>query len=475
MAVARAEDDLGLGTALVKALAQLPSGALKPAQGGGVGTNAASPFDPSIPFDLNLACPFIASTNSVNTTEACGFVGLLEALIGLSYSNICKDKSSTGTGPSQVQPPTAGTDGSPAPAPLQAQKLPLAASLEASVADLMKKEGGTYSFLWIAIRNLYAFNTCSAPNGGALTTYLIPSGYTAVTPANAPADAAPGVTYVAQFPEEPKRPFMAIFKKNDTMFVVIRGTGSVFEWKTNFEYDRVKSAVFYTNPADKFPGSKFKGETHRGWTRLFQVVWPDIASALSKEVASGGVKRVVFTGHSQGAAVASLSAFAATKYLKHLKVKDATVEAVVFASPLPGNSKFAKSIASAFNMRNIAFQTDIISKLPCQSSKRDKTKALPACDAPPALVATKTSKKTTVLDYQPLPGSIIIKAASMPIQQDKWAKTNMVMLSTAATDVRAAHFCSFSCFLSTQSQGLIGNSCDLEGNAPAPNTPCVLL
>jgi hypothetical protein len=49
--------------------------------------------------------------------------------------------------------------------------------------------------------------------------------------------------------------------------------------------------------------------------------------------------------------------------------------------------------------------------------------------------------------YQPFAGNILITATRMPIQQDAWAKTNMVTLAQAATELRAGHFCSFSCFL----------------------------
>jgi hypothetical protein len=33
-----------------------------------------------------------------------------------------------------------------------------------------------------------------------------------------------------------------------------------------------------------------------------------------------------------------------------------------------------------------------------QSAKKDKTKAIPACAAPPALVPTKTSEKTSIVE-----------------------------------------------------------------------------
>lgn len=471
MAVAQAQEDgLGLGTAFVQALATLPSGALE--QAGVQGLPGG--IDPSQPFNLNLGCPFIEGTNFFNNTEACVFLGLVNGLLGSAYSNTCKNTSATGLGAVQVEPPTAGADGSPAPVPLQPQKLPLPASYsDAAITALLQKEGGTYAFLWIAIRNLYAFNTCSPSNGGSLTRYLIPSGFSPVNPTSDAytlgGDSPPGVYYNAQFPEEPKRPYLAIFKKANTMYVVFRGTGSKLEWNTNFEYDRVKSARFSANEAE--------GEIHRGFLRVFRVMWPAVRSALDREVvaAGGGVTRVVFTGHSQGSPVAAMSAHASLRYLKNAKVTGATIEAVIFASPLPGNSVFVKSIAKSVNLRSLVFDTDIISKVPCQSAKKDKTKAIPACAAPPALVPTKTSEKTSIVDYQPFAGNILITATRMPIQQDAWAKTNMVTLAQAATELRAGHFCSFSCFLSTQSQGFVRNACDLLRTAPAPNTPCELL
>jgi hypothetical protein len=94
-------------------------------------------------------------TNFFNNTEACVFLGLVNGLLGSAYSNTCKNTSATGLGAVQVEPPTAGADGSPAPVPLQPQKLPLPASYsDAAITALLQKEGGTYAFLWIAIRNL---------------------------------------------------------------------------------------------------------------------------------------------------------------------------------------------------------------------------------------------------------------------------------------------------------------------------------
>jgi hypothetical protein len=190
-----------------------------------------------------------------------------------------------------------------------------------------------------------------------------------------------------------------------------------------------------------FRGAAFKGEIHRGFLRVFRVMWPAVRSALDREVvaAGGGVTRVVFTGHSQGSPVAAMSAHASLRYLKNAKVTGATIEAVIFASPLresplpgraalpllpsdavprrgracaawrrrrlqcictrlsciakpprirdldpacslplpssqppiarrlpAGNSVFVKSIAKSVNLRSLVFDTDIISKVPCQ-------------------------------------------------------------------------------------------------------------
>jgi acetyl esterase/lipase len=57
--------------------------------------------------------------------------------------------------------------------------------------------------------------------------------------------------------------------------------------------------------------ANFPGETHAGFTRGFEALWPHVRSALQANAAVGGkMSSVTFTGHSQGGAVAALLAYA---------------------------------------------------------------------------------------------------------------------------------------------------------------------
>ncbi|GBF91956.1 hypothetical protein Rsub_04680 [Raphidocelis subcapitata] len=454
VAVAAADplfQDLGLGTALIQANQQLQVS---------LG-----------PLDLNAQCDKIKTLNAKSNKEACEFVGLVEIIILGSYNNKCNDPS-TGTG-AQMQPPS---NGGVAPAPLTKPKKVPAEFTGAELDALLKAEGQTLAFLWVAVRNMYGFNTCSPENGGSYSGYLLPDGFTGVGGKN-------GVYYNKQIdtPDTVARPYVTIMKKNTTLIIVYRGTGSLAEWFTNFAYDRVKNTPFYTpenEATEKFPGAKFKGETHRGFTRVFQQLWPSIRAAIDTEVVNGNAIHLYVTGHSQGGPIATYTAYAIDRYLKrgakYKRSKDFSLDLVVFESPLPGNTKFAKSTAK-INSRNIKFINDVIAQIPCSSPKNAKQEAMPGCGALPVnTTGTNPDKPITAWpDYAPIAGAIIFTGPQMPVQQQLWAQTNNVSdINTAPQDLVAIHGCSVSCFLSGHSEDFPADHCIIEPPPFGNHTVC---
>jgi hypothetical protein len=58
--------------------------------------------------------------------------------------------------------------------------------------------------------------------------------------------------------------------------------------------------------------AKIPGETHVGFTLGFDALWPHVRTALEAEVAAAGsnISAITLTGHSQGAAVATMLSYA---------------------------------------------------------------------------------------------------------------------------------------------------------------------
>lgn len=79
----------------------------------------------------------------------------------------------------------------------------------------------------------------------------------------------------------------------------------------DLDYARTANVKF---TGEAFKKNSFVGETHNGFTDIFQAVWPGVQAALNSEVLGSdkktGIKNVLFAGHSLGASVASLLSYA---------------------------------------------------------------------------------------------------------------------------------------------------------------------
>lgn len=83
---------------------------------------------------------------------------------------------------------------------------------------------------------------------------------------------------------------VAICSKDDIVYVVFRGSSTDADWKTNLDYDQVTC--------------KLAGFLHQGFKADVKSVFTAILKSVYPHVLAG--RKVIITGHSQGAAVASI-------------------------------------------------------------------------------------------------------------------------------------------------------------------------
>ncbi|GBF95954.1 hypothetical protein Rsub_08077 [Raphidocelis subcapitata] len=255
--------------------------------------------------DILQICPAVKLINALPKSDnrpsgnqlLCVMIDVGERLVLALPSISCPPNKTGETGYGrQTPPPTQGRDGSAAPRPLTALAPPPDDFSGPALADVLKAEGPTYAWLWGNIQNIYAYWACSKKNGGSLDGFLMPQGWTPVG-----GDASdPGVVYVGT------RPYMGF------MEIV---TGSL---------------------------------------------WAPVKAALDAEVVRGGATEIVFSGHSQGAALANILAYAAKNYLKSKGKAKQVVGAVGFATPSVGDSVFTKAFKAQVNARNLLFKNDLV-------------------------------------------------------------------------------------------------------------------
>ena len=138
-----------------------------------------------------------------------------------------------------------------------------------------------------------------------------------------------------------KTNFGCITEIDGVEVVACRGTNTLEEWVTDAAIN------------GKVPFKDW-GHVHSGFYEIFESVWIEIGSMLL------GYKSVIFTGHSLGAAVATLMASEL-----HIKNSDTNISVVTFGSPKVGDTRFVSTFnASKINSCRIFNTLDLIPKLP---------------------------------------------------------------------------------------------------------------
>jgi len=138
------------------------------------------------------------------------------------------------------------------------------------------------------------------------------------------------------FSNQGTQAFLAEDAKNKRAFLVFRGTES-----------RDPTDIF-TDVKIHFRAWEPRGRVHAGFVDALELVWPAIAEKLVPRKDW----RMLFTGHSLGAALATLAA--------SRRIPEALV---TFGSPLVGDADFA-SLFSQTNIRRYVDCCDIVCRLP---------------------------------------------------------------------------------------------------------------
>eukprot|EP01059_Diplonema_ambulator_P004447 TRINITY_DN1414_c0_g2_i1.p1 TRINITY_DN1414_c0_g2~~TRINITY_DN1414_c0_g2_i1.p1 ORF type:complete len:1160 (+),score=284.10 TRINITY_DN1414_c0_g2_i1:187-3480(+) len=151
---------------------------------------------------------------------------------------------------------------------------------------------------------------------------------------------------------------VGVWKEANAVFVSFRGTANVANKKTDLEFRR-KPWKDMVADVDK---SMFRflscwGATpmiHRGFASLWDTVSPVVCDQIETLRGEFGYERVFVTGHSLGAAVATLAAYSLAK-----KYGSSAVGLYAFGTPLLGNQAFANymNFRVPYNM-NLCHEND---------------------------------------------------------------------------------------------------------------------
>lgn len=133
--------------------------------------------------------------------------------------------------------------------------------------------------------------------------------------------------------------FVGIWMSNDTMFIVCRGTKTAFEWSQDFEFEQIGFL--------DLPGVL----VHQGFKNIFNEFQLPIQSIIDTK----NPTNIYFTGHSLGAAIATLLGV-------YAKNKSIPFIVYAFASPLVGNQEFAEQ-ANSIVLR-ISNRDDLVTNIP---------------------------------------------------------------------------------------------------------------
>jgi hypothetical protein len=129
---------------------------------------------------------------------------------------------------------------------------------------------------------------------------------------------------------------------NDVAYIIIRGSSSWADWKSNFDFELITEKI------------KTNAKVHKG----FRSGWKQIKPYVYDKIAP--FKKVVISGHSRGAAVATIGA---ENISFDFMSKDITL--VALSSPMAGNAEFVRLVDGRIpDIYRIWLGTDPIVKTP---------------------------------------------------------------------------------------------------------------
>lgn len=147
-----------------------------------------------------------------------------------------------------------------------------------------------------------------------------------------------------------ERSILGVYPEHDVIFVAFRGSTNIQNW-----IDNVQFAL--TCP---FDNQTFCVET--GFYKVFEYMYNDVTMTLANIVQHYDINHILVTGHSLGAAVASLTAYALYQdYPEYL------VSLISFGSPRVGNEAFVEDFMKKKSVQismRITHAYDIVPHVP---------------------------------------------------------------------------------------------------------------
>lgn len=359
---------------------------------------------------------FCSWFNRLPTAQKCEARNLVEQAVTKAQFGRCDFTTlSAGVYGNQVEPVSVSIAGAPLPQALPDRR-PLPASFPLSIAT---NEGATYHWLYRNAHNLARYASCSPENGGN-ASYLVPSGWQLEKMINLP-----------QGNSSLSIPFAVVLTRSSPAqtVIIVRGTMNTYEWGLDFTYSQV--AV---------PG--FPGLIHKGFATALSAIWPEVQRSLRTAIAR---KSSIFVaGHSLGAGVSTLTAYAAQRYIDKHSNSRTVVDAVLVAPPNVGNHAFVQAFSKLVNARRVVFEYDVVPQVPCAP-------AMPRCN-------DTSAGNVTNWKYSDTTGSVLITGDVMPVQPRPWSSMTVVDICNGKYFGSATHACSYMCY-TAQYVGDLKNDC----------------
>ena len=146
----------------------------------------------------------------------------------------------------------------------------------------------------------------------------------------------PGVTRYTPIIDESRGTFgfVAYNAKNDEIVISFRGTVNFQNWATNINFLQMT-----------FPYANNGAQVHRGFYETYMAVEAQTMGALNQILAQHPNAKLVITGHSLGAALAT---FAAVHIRLQTKIPYQSITFYTYGSPRTGNQEWADFFYSLY-------------------------------------------------------------------------------------------------------------------------------
>jgi Lipase (class 3) len=131
-------------------------------------------------------------------------------------------------------------------------------------------------------------------------------------------------------------------KLNDELYIVIRGSLNTYDWINNFDARRKKIIV---NSNSKSLNKDIY--VHNGFYTIYNNILSDVREIVELFSKKKKINKIIYTGHSMGGAVATITAAHHYSNFSHLdNFKDIPIFLHTFGCPCVGNTEFYKYIDS---------------------------------------------------------------------------------------------------------------------------------